>query len=123
VTAFDPKHPKKGTEGGEHHLIFFDDYSDLGKQMKDVFIGAVAQLALRDNRINDEPRKVNFIHWDVRDKEGDQFLSWFTGYETATFPDIVYRNEHRFQKLDWQLGDDEKIDLDKESDRMMKALD
>jgi len=97
VTAFDPERPKVGTEGGDHHIYLLDDYSETGEALRKVFMEAIGQLAMRDNAKSDEPRKVNFIHFDTRnDTSTEVYLEWLKELKETKIPDVVYRSQDRY---------------------------
>ena len=97
--AFNPDVPTQGTEGGDHHIWLMDDFSDESAKLRKIFMEAVGQLALRDNAKNDEPRKVNFIHYNVTEEAADHakwIEPWFTDFNTSKMPNVVYRSADRY---------------------------
>jgi hypothetical protein len=127
VAAFNPEEPSQGTEGGDHHIWLMDDFSTDGDKLRKIFMEAVGQLALRDNAKSDEPRKVNFIHYNVTNEADNQkwIAPWFKDFNESQVPDVVYRSDTRYQKLEFTMlntGDEDK-DLKTDGERMMKMID
>jgi len=95
----------------DHHIILFDDRSEMGDKMKEVFMIAVAKLAVRDMD-GKEPRNVGFIHWNPKDEESQKYLDWFNDFEETDFPDVVWRSKYRHGRFNFKLSKDSTFEED-----------
>merc|ERR1712232_407045 len=101
--------------------IFVDTYTKNGKRWRKVFLNAIAKLAIRDNEKLDEPRNLDFFHYDFRDSNTHKYLEFLgkRAEDPTTWPNIVYRSRDFSQLLNFKLNDDDEHN----AVRMMDLID